>query len=34
VHLDTVIEGKPLRLSHDGSEAKRIKREKLEEDAT
>jgi stage V sporulation protein R len=32
VHLDTTVEGKPIRLSHDGSEAKRVKREKVEED--
>ena len=30
VHLDTLIEGKPIRLSHDGTECKRIKREKEE----
>ena len=32
VHLDTTIDAKPVRLSHDGSEAKRTKRDKVEED--
>ncbi|MCB9686290.1 MAG: SpoVR family protein [Alphaproteobacteria bacterium] len=27
VHLDTLLEGKPIRLSHDGTEAKRSKRD-------
>ena len=27
VHLDTLLEGKPIRLTHDGSEAKRSKRD-------
>ena len=32
VHLDTSIEGKPIRLSHDGTEGKRIKREAVDEE--
>ncbi len=29
VHLDTLLEGKPIRLTHDGSEARRTKRDAL-----
>ena len=32
VHLDTLLEGKPMRLSHDGSDARRSKRDRTEED--
>jgi stage V sporulation protein R len=30
VHLDTLIEGKPIRLSHDGAEVRRAKRDPLD----
>jgi stage V sporulation protein R len=28
VHLDTDLEGKPVRISHDGTEARRVKRDR------
>jgi stage V sporulation protein R len=32
VHLDTLLEGKPIRLTHDGSEVTRSKRDAKETD--
>ena len=32
VHLDTLLDGKPIRLSHDGSEVTRTQREAKEGD--
>ena len=32
VHLDTLLDGKPIRLSHDGSKVKREKRPATEAD--